>query len=347
MSADRRFADAPHPVPPGNLGRPPTLDDVARCYRLFLERDVENATIAVSQIADAPTLWDLIRRFLDSEEALRRRVHRASAHIAERYDPATVVIQASEAQRDALLARTLARWERHGRGMAYDHLFRDPRLFDDRSGKWNREARFGIGHEELERLLLAARRNGIVFAPGMSVLALGCEVASLAAAVTQRLGHFTGIEVGSAALDDGRAALAAHGVPDAELVPLRTFLDSPPAGQRWDLFHSAMLLQHAPPPVSLALLDRCLGRIEPGGYAYFQLPCHIYDYRYDTDDYLRTPSETDASGEIHPLPQAQVLALLARHGFMPIEILPEQRLGPMGLSFTFLARRVSSEELHA
>ncbi len=78
---------------------------------------------------------------------------------------------------------------------------------------------------------------------------------------------------------------------------------------------------------------------QSGGYAYFQVPCHLYDYRYDSGDYLGAPSEADDSGEIHALPQTYILQLLARHGLVPIEILPEQRLGPMGLSFTFFARK--------
>lgn len=323
------------------MDRSPTLDDVAQCYRLFLEREVESATIAVMQMADAPTLWELINRFAISAEAMRRKVHHASRLISDTYDPSLVRMEVSDAQRKELVTRTLARWERNGRGLAYDHFFRDPRLFDDRSVKWNREKRFEIGHEELERVLVAGHRNGIAFAPDASVLALGCEVSFLAAAVKQRLGRFTGIEVSGTALAQGRAALEECVFPAAELISLRSFLDSVPAngGLNYDIFYSVMLLQHAPPPVSLMLLHTCLSRINPGGYAYFQVPCHIYDYGYDSHDYLSVWSESDDSGEIHALPQTYILELLARHGLVPIEILPEQRLGPMGLSFTFFARK--------
>lgn len=323
------------------MDRPPGLNDVAQCYRLFLERDVENASTAVMQMAGVPTLWGLIKRFSDSTEAMRRRIHRASGHIAGMYDPSAVEIEVGAPQRDALLERTLARWERCGRGFAYDLLFRDPRLFDSRSEKWNREKRFEFGHEELEHLLEAGRRNGIAIGPDASVLALGCEVVFLAAAAKERLGHVTAIEVGCAAFEQGRGALEERGTQDVDLLPLRTFLDPAACigGRTCNIFHSVMLLQHAPPPVSMMLLDLCLGRIAPGGYAYFQLPCHIYDYRFVADAYLEARSEADNSGEIHALPQAAVFELLARHDLVPIEVLPEQRLGPMGFSFTFFARK--------
>ncbi len=105
------------------MDRPPTFNDVAQCYRLFLERDVEDATTAVMQMADVPTLWGLINRFAVSSEALYRKIHRASGLISDIYDPSLVRMEVSDAQREELVARTLARWERCGRGFAYDHFF--------------------------------------------------------------------------------------------------------------------------------------------------------------------------------------------------------------------------------
>jgi len=322
------------------MDRPPSWNDVAQCYRLFLERDVEDASVALMQLAGAPALWDLIHRFAISTEAMRRRIHRASGHISDMYDPSVVETEVSDAQREELLERTLARWERCGRGFAYDHLFRDPRLFDDRSARWNREKRFEFGHEELERLFVTARRNRVALKPDASVLALGCDIAFLGAAVADRLGPFVGVEAGGAAFVQGCAALRERGTQHAELLPLRSFLDTAIERERTcDIFYSVMLLQHAPPPVSFMLLDTGLGHLNPGGYAYFQVPCHIYDYRFAADAYLSGFSEMDNSGEIHALPQAHILRLLAHHGLVPIEVLPEPRLGPMGFSFTFFARK--------
>lgn len=324
------------------MDRPATLNDVAECYRLFLERDVEDATTAIMQMAEVPSLWDLINRFAISAEALRRKVHRASGFISDIYDPRSVKLNASDAQREELLSRTLARWERCGRGFAYDHLFRDPRLFDGRSAKWNREKRFEIGQEELQRLFFTAGRNGIAFPPGFSVLALGCEVGFVAPAVTQVHGSFLGLEIGGVALEQGLAALKERALARSELISLRTFLETAPLydGRTYNLFYSVSLLQHAPPPTALMLLHICLGRVAAGGYAYFQVPCHLYDYSFETSVYLRAKTDADDSGELHALPQSFILQLLARHGFTLIEILPDQRLGPAGLSFTFFARKL-------
>lgn len=323
------------------MDRTATLNDVAECYRLFLERDVEDASTAVMQMAEVSNLWELINRFAVSTEAIRRKVNRASGFISDIYDPSQVDPSASDAQREDLLTDTLARWERCGRGFAYDQIFRDPRLFADRSGKWNREKRLEIAQEELQRMFIALHRNGITLPPHFSVLALGCEIAFLAAAIAHWHGRFLGLEISRSALEQGISVLEERSVTAGELISLRAFLESAPFDdwQRHDIFHSVMLLQHAPPPVALMLLHICLGRIKPGGHAYFQVPCQIYDYGFKTAEYLSAKSNSDA-GEIHALPQSYVLQLLARHGFVPLEILPDQRIGPAGLSFTYLARKI-------
>lgn len=322
------------------MDRPATLQDVAECYRLFLERDIEDASTAIMQTVEVPSLWELINRFASGEEAVRRKVHRASGFINDVYNPLVIDMKASDHQREELLTDTLARWERCGRGFAYDQLFRDPRLFDARSGKWNREKKFESGEEELQRMLRCAQRNGLMFPPGLSMLALGYEVSALASAIGKLRARLVGLEISSQALEEGSAAVQERGIGGVALISLRSFLEAATTlqGRTYDIFYSVMLLQHAPPPVILMLLNVCLGSVKPGGYAYFQVPCHLHDgYRYESESYLAGRLSSDDSGELHALPQSYVLQLLARHGMIPIEILPDSRLGPAGLSFTFFA----------
>jgi hypothetical protein len=86
----------------------------------------------------------------------------------------------------------------------------------------------------------------------------------------------------------------------------------------------------------LATLDVCLARLAAGGCAFFQLPCHLYDYRFDPISYRLTPSAPGAL-EMHAVPQAQVFAALAKHDLIPVEVVPYPRIGPIGSSYAFLA----------
>ncbi len=240
----------------------------------------------------------------------------------------------SEDQRADLLLRTVARWERDGRGTAYDQLFHDPRLFDGRSGKWNRAKRFEIGAEELDRLFAVARRNGIVLDPGASVLALGYDVGFLLACSGEGapwpLRRRRGGQDRARGLPRARSTL--DGIDDCELLALRDFLDAGSSAGSATSSISVML-----PAAFTATgdggtaLDRCLGLIEPGGYAYFQLPCHIYDYHYATDAYLAALVEPDRSAKSTRCPSVRPPAIV-KHGLVLIEVTPDQRLGPMGFS---------------
>ena len=59
--------------------KPATAEDVRACYRIFLEREPENAEAVDGQLAGNPTLRELVERFKDCGEALRRQLDRGAA----------------------------------------------------------------------------------------------------------------------------------------------------------------------------------------------------------------------------------------------------------------------------
>jgi glycosyltransferase involved in cell wall biosynthesis len=47
---------------------PATREDVIRCYKTILKREPESEEVIQNQLLDAPSLWDLVERFIDSDE---------------------------------------------------------------------------------------------------------------------------------------------------------------------------------------------------------------------------------------------------------------------------------------
>jgi uncharacterized protein VirK/YbjX len=45
-----------------------TRDDVIQCYRNILNREPESEVAVINNLSGAPTLWELVRRFIDSQE---------------------------------------------------------------------------------------------------------------------------------------------------------------------------------------------------------------------------------------------------------------------------------------
>jgi hypothetical protein len=78
--------------------------------------------------------------------------------------------------------------------------------------------------------------------------------------------------------------------------------------------------------------------LSPGGYAYFQVPCYLYDYKFKTSDYLAGAGKLDVM-EIHAIPQRIVFELLHAAGLIPIEVVLNPRIGPIGYSYSFFARK--------
>lgn len=313
----------------------PGLTDVAHCYRRFLDREVENATVAAMQAAGARDLWELIDRVRHSPEAIRRAIGRACRDVAGIYDPLAVELEMPAGARAQLVAETVALWHRQGLGVQHRWLTRDRPRYDARSAARNRDLLFGQGAAEAGRLEALCARHRIALDAETVFVALGDEALRMADALAPRMRRYVAVEVAGAGLSAALGDIAARPLVRAEAMSLAAFLAVPCDGS---FFHSVMTLQYAPPPVAQALLDACLARVRPGGHACFQLVCQLYDYRFDPVAY-RAGEGGNEEGEIHALPQHHVFALLAAHGFTPLEVLPDGSAGPLGIGYTFLAHK--------
>ena len=98
------------------------------------------------------------------------------------------------------------------------------------------------------------------------------------------------------------------------------------------------MLQHNPPPVIASILDKLLGRLRPGGIAFFQVPTFQPGYRFSVADYL-ADSESGKRMEMHVLPQPYVFQIGLRNDCEPVEVSPDSLTGSNFTSNTFLLRK--------
>jgi 2-polyprenyl-3-methyl-5-hydroxy-6-metoxy-1,4-benzoquinol methylase len=180
----------------------------------------------------------------------------------------------------------------------------------------------------------ACRRNGIVIDANATLLELGCGVGRVSEHLARHFQRYIGVDLSPSHLQIARQHLSSLGFENVRLLALEEFLEEPPP---FDIFYTILTLQHNPPPVTLMLLRTCLSRLRPGGFAFFQLPCHLYNYEFDTARPASRP--TDGAMEMHALPQAHVFRVLAENGLVPLEVIPYPRIGPIGFSFAFLATK--------
>jgi SAM-dependent methyltransferase len=311
------------------------LIDVEACYRIFLARDCESAAAAATHLSDAPPLWTLIERFRASTEAQRQLVYTASQRIHREQDGRDVDLAMDDAQAEALTAQVESVWSRYGREEAFFSVLTNPRYLSRALSDDDVQEFYATGAAEVERFMTVFRRNGVEPKAAWSVLELGCGVARMGEAFARRFSSYAGVDISASHLAIARDRLRSRNVVNADLRPLTDFLASE---EGYDVFYSVIVLQHNPPPIMLRLLEAGLSKLNPGGYAFFQAPCFLYDYQFETDRYLAERGRVETM-EMHALPQRHVFELLARHGLQLIEVSPDGWIGPVGISYSFLARK--------
>lgn len=312
-----------------------TLEDVDQCYRILLGREIESPEAREAHLADAPDLWTLVRRFANSPESLLQKVFVASQYIQRIQNATQIDLALTERQRSELTRHIEEVWRRYGRDDAYFSVMTHPAYRAGQITKQNIEHFYETGLAELLSFREVCRRNGIEPDPRWTICELGCGVARVGVAFARDFAGYLGVDISAEHLAIARERLDAQNIGKSRLQLLSEFLA---ADDRYDLFYSAIVLQHNPPPIIHQLLDACLSRLNAGGYAYFQLPCYLEGYRFDAASYLAGEGRRDEM-EMHALPQAEVFALLAKHGLVPVEVVPDSRIGPIGVSYAFLARK--------
>ena len=106
----------------------------------------------------------------------------------------------------------------------------------------------------------------------------------------------------------------------------------------FDMFFSVIVLQHNPPPLMAHILEIILGKLAPGGIAYFQIPTYLANYTFSADSYLDSTAPV-GDVEVHCVPQLELLELIARAECRVLEIREDSALGAGTISNTLLLRK--------
>lgn len=315
--------------------RPASPYDVRACYRQFLGRDAESEQVVAGHLSDTPSLWTLIARFLAAPETQRRGMHAACERIERDQSGLGVVLDLTDAEEAEMTRHIEAIWSRYGAEEAYFSVLTNPAYLSNRLEDDVKEQFYNTGASEVASLQEVFRRNGVDIDSNWSVVELGCGVGRMAEAFSDLFESYAGVDISANHLAIARNRLTARGRHNARFLLLNDYLSG---GESFDVFYSIIVLQHNPPPVIHRLLDESLGKVRSGGYAFFQVPCFLYDYTFEAQAYLAGAGRADHM-EMHALPQHKVFELLSRHGMVPIEVAPSGHIGGIGLSYTFFAKK--------
>ena len=194
----------------------------------------------------------------------------------------------------------------------------------------------------LANLKLAFERNRIEIDRSWHILDLGCGVGRIGEHFCREFRFYYGVDISKTHLEHAVSRFNRNNISNAQFITLQNAIEQ---NIEFDIFFSMIVLQHNPPPVMLYLLNYFLSKLRVGGFAYFQLPCHIHEYSFEVDRYLVGEGKRDMM-EMHALPQNYVFEALYQNGLQPIEVWPFPVIGPIGISYLFFARKTEESRPH-
>jgi 2-polyprenyl-3-methyl-5-hydroxy-6-metoxy-1,4-benzoquinol methylase len=317
-------------------------DDVVCAYRLFFDREPESEAVVAHYAAEVSTLRALRELFLNSSEF--RQNYEATMpprppRVPFNGPPMQVEMGATPEQLTELFAKIGAQWEHLGQTEPHWSVLTNESYFQQ-NFQMNREAFYASGESELQMFDATLARAGVNRSGLQRCVELGCGVGRVTIGLAARFEQVLGMDVSAAHLEVAQAHVQGLGLTNLRLSHLQAIGDVAKLAP-YDVLYSRMVLQHNPPPVAARLLRDLLAGLRPGGVAFLQLPTYRAGYRFALAEYLRQQNTTEM--EMHYLPQAALLDLLAEQGCRVLELREDDAIGlsVIAVSNTLLVQKVA------
>jgi SAM-dependent methyltransferase len=296
-------------------------EHVVWAYRLLLGREPENEDAVRSQ-ADFASVAQLRDAFLQSAEYLAQQAPPAPRFLSA--PPAAVDIACTPEQLAAMCARIAAEWRRFGATDPHWSVLTNEAFRADRIDA-ARDAFYATAALDIAQIRAALARAGVRAERFGRTLDFGCGVGRLTLGMAAHCDHVTGVDISPPHLALARTRQAELGLANVAFETLEAVEDLD-RYRDFDLVFSLLVLQHNPPPVMAALLERLLRALAPGGVAVLQLPTYLHGQTFAAAEYLA--SEQPAM-EMNALPQRHVFAILEEAGCRLLDVREDDRIGTL------------------
>lgn len=304
-------------------------EDVIAAYRLILGRYPESKDV-VKRHSSASNVHQLRDAFLDSEEFRQKYANRRKADIQDLtlYLPVTVPplsidVACPAPERRLLLERVASTWKKLGQERPHWSVLTDSKFLPD-SIDHNVDEFHRSGADDLKIIRAILARCVPQFELRVAdITEYGCGIGRVTTHLARACKAVFACDVSQSHLDlasehihrENLANVSFHLVTEDELNP----------APECDLWFSRLVLQHNPPPVIAAILERAFAKIRRGGVAIFQVPTYWTGYSFRLSNYLKAPPSPEM--EMHVIPQQDVFRIAALCGFLPTEVREDNSVG--------------------
>ena len=305
--------------------QPVSLIETAVAYKLLFGREPRTAEELLSLASPEATVAQVRNALFASPEFAYAAQHYAPNHKPLDGERADVQVRVTPELLERMMRRTEEVFRRLGETEPHWAVLTNEKFRSDRIDK-NKEEFFATGEYNVRILRAFADRAGVDLKRFETCFELGCGVGRITTWLAEMFPAVIAGDISPPLLDVARRSLDDFGRNNVQLVLLNTFakLDALP---RYDVFFTAITLQHNPPPIIYVLLSRLLEKLNPGGVALFQLSTYAAGYRFNAEEYLNTPP-VGPGIEMHMLPQPVIFELLEQHDCRTLEVREDGSCGP-------------------
>ena len=227
-------------------------------------------------------------------------------------------------------------WRKWGRSEPYFGVVTEREFKADRIAA-NTERFFDTGRRDVATVMeQIARFYGDI--PTARALDFGSGVGRLVLPFTERFDHVVGVDISEDMIAEARRNCANAAVQNVDFAMSDDELTAV-AGSSFDLIHSYIVLQHVPIKRGLALTDRLLALLKPGGVAAlhyslqrklsaaravaYPIQHHVPFGRAVTNS-VRGRSWDAPAMQMNNYPLAEIIGVFEQHGLDQIVVVPEQ-----------------------
>ena len=327
----------------GRLGSLEPDAIITSIYEALLQRgpDPEGLQLYSNELRSGVTLFDILRKFLESEEFLSLSEFQPGPSFPLDSAPAmSTQASFSPTERRAMWDHIADVWSNFGDTDPFWSV-----LTEERWRARNMEnaailaSFYETGEGEVRRLEAWMKRNGLHLGPDAICAEYGCGVGRITHALARRFNRTVALDISPPHLEAARSRLFDQGIKNVEFVLVRDEADLDQLAGA-DLFYSIIVLQHNPPPIMVDILTHAFAGLNQGGIAFFQIPTYGLDYSFSVEDYWKNLAQ-EKTMEMHFLRQKVVLELGEQHNVILIEIQPDWCVGHAHrwISNTFLMQK--------
>jgi len=166
----------------------------------------------------------------------------------------------------------------------------------------------------------------------------GCGLGRVTGHLCRHFKRVVACDISPVHLAAARDALRERGIGNVELIQATVGDFGMP--DRFDLWFSALVLQHNSPPLIAMIIEKALSMLRPGGLAMFQVPTYAAGYRFDIDEYRRSLDRPADGFEMHLLPQTVIFEIARRANCVPLEVREDGSAGPPWSSQFFIFQKL-------